>query len=71
MKKILLLLLLISLSVGVGTVSANAALFGTGAEVIANDVTMIKTGLIGEPLSFCDTDFKSARFGGVQKNYHF
>ncbi|MBQ3015877.1 MAG: cadherin-like domain-containing protein [Clostridia bacterium] len=60
MKKILLLLLLISLSVGVGTVSANAALFGTGAEVIANDVTMIKTGLIGEPLSFCDTDFKSA-----------
>lgn len=39
---------------------AGAAFLGTGAEVIANDVTLIKTGLLGEELKFSDTDFKSA-----------
>lgn len=60
MKKILLFLLLISLALGTLAISAGASYFGTGAEVIANDVTLIKTGLLGEKLNFSDTDFKSA-----------
>ena len=36
------------------------ASFGTGIEVIANDVTVIKTGLLGQKLSFSDVDFKTA-----------
>ncbi len=60
MKKVLLLLLLVSITLGIITTVASASYFGTGAEVIANDVTLIKTGLIGQPLEFSDTDFKSA-----------
>ncbi len=37
-----------------------SAHFGVGAEVAANDVTLIKTGLLGKKLTFSDTDFKSA-----------
>ena len=37
-----------------------SAYFGTGAAVVAADVNLIKTGLIGEKLVFSDTDFKSA-----------
>ncbi len=37
-----------------------SAYFGSGAAVVAADVNLIKTGLIGEKLVFSDTDFKSA-----------
>lgn len=37
-----------------------AAYFGTGAAVVATDTNLIKTGLIGQRLTFSDTDFKSA-----------
>ena len=58
MKKLisLALALAITLSVGVGA----SAFFGLGAEVVAADVNMIKTGLIGQKISFTDGDFKSA-----------
>ena len=42
----------------VGAVGASA--IGTGVEIMAKDVTMIKTGLYGQPLRFCDSDFKCA-----------
>ena len=46
--------LIYSLAVGA------AASFGSGARVVAADVNMIKTGLIGQRISFTDGDFKSA-----------
>ena len=45
---------------GALTISTSASYLGTGAGVIANDVSLIKTGLAGEKLNFTDTDFKSA-----------
>ncbi len=36
------------------------AFFGSGAQVIANDVKMLKTGLAGHKITFNDSDFKSA-----------
>ena len=36
------------------------AYFGSGASVIASDVSLIKTGLIGQNMTFSDTDFKTA-----------
>lgn len=59
MKKILAVLLVLTLTLtGAGGVVASA--FGTGIEVIANGVTLIKTGLVGQKLRFSDSDFKSA-----------
>lgn len=59
MKKIaiitLTVLLLALTALGVG-----AASFGTGAIAVAEEVTMIKTGLLGKKLCFNDADFKSA-----------
>lgn len=60
MKKGLALFLFISVifaCIGGVSISAN---FGSGAEVIANDVKLIKTGLLGQKLVFSDTDFKTA-----------
>lgn len=60
MKKGLVLFLLISVIVGcVGGISISAD-FGSGAEVIANGVRLIKTGLFGQKIVFSDTDFKTA-----------
>lgn len=42
-----------------GAVEAEAH-FGSGARVVASDVKMIKTGLIGQKITFTDGDFKSA-----------
>lgn len=44
---------------GMLTVAASAS-FGSGARVVAADVNMVKTGLIGKRISFTDADFKSA-----------
>lgn len=60
MKKGLTLFLLISVIVGsIGGICISAD-FGSGADVIANDVKLIKTGLFGQKLVFSDTDFKTA-----------
>ena len=59
MKKLLFTLtaltLLLCTTVGVG-----AAFLGGAAPVLAEDVTLIKTGLRGENIKFSDTDFKEA-----------
>ena len=62
MKKIVCLCLLITtlISVCVATTLSSLAYFGFGAAVVASDVKMIKTGLLGQKLSFSDGDFKSA-----------
>ena len=39
---------------------SSSAFFGLGAQVVASDVNMIKTGLIGQKICFTDGDFKSA-----------
>ena len=39
---------------------ATSASFGSGACAVANDVKLIKTGLLGQKLCFTDSDFKSA-----------
>ena len=57
-KSISLLLSLIIMTAGFGFTAS--AYLGTGAAVVATDVNLIKTGLIGEKLVFSDTDFKSA-----------
>lgn len=60
MKKGLILFLLISLIVGtIGGISISANI-GSGAQVIANGVKLIKTGLFGQKIVFSDTDFKTA-----------
>ncbi len=59
MKKILSLILTLSAVLCFGF-SASSADLGYGAQVVANDVTMIKTGLIGQKICFNDADFKSA-----------
>lgn len=50
---------MLTLLCGMFAVSAGA-FFGSGAAVIASDVNLIKTGLIGQSMSFSDTDFKTA-----------
>ena len=62
MKKILSLLIAISVMLSVLFCSAieASAFFGTGAQVVASDVKMIKTGLVGQKITFTDGDFKSA-----------
>lgn len=59
MKKITSILLAIVLTLTVFGVSASA-LFSSGAQVMADEVTMVKTGLSGKKLTFSDSDFKSA-----------
>ena len=62
MKKIISLIITASVILSVlcfGAVEASA-FFGSGARVVASDVKMIKTGLIGQKISFTDGDFKSA-----------
>lgn len=62
MKKTLsLILVLISIAsmLYFGGIGADA-FFGLGAQVVASDVNMIKTALIGQKITFTDGDFKSA-----------
>ena len=54
---IALILLLFTLTAIGASASAD---FGLGAHIVAADVNMIKTGLIGQKISFTDGDFKSA-----------
>lgn len=59
MKKLLACFLTLTLLISIITVYASAD-FGSGARVVANDVDVIKTGLVGKKLTFSDADFKSA-----------
>ncbi len=59
MKKILTALIMVALLLCSLSLFAFAD-FGVGVEVMASDVKMIKTGLIGQKLPFTDTDFKTA-----------
>ena len=60
MKKGLTIFLLIAITIGcIGGITTSASL-GSGAEVIANGVKLVKTGLFGQKLVFSDTDFKTA-----------
>ena len=59
-KSITLVMLLSLISVlCIGTLTASAS-FGSGISVVAGEVDMVKTGLIGKKLAFSDADFKSA-----------
>ena len=58
MKKIIPLILIATLIICSLEISA-FALFGTGVDVISEDVNMVKTGLLGKKLTFTDGDFKS------------
>ena len=60
MKKVFISILLISLLLGAAISADAASYFGTGAEVLAEECSLIKTGLLGQPLNFTDSDFKSA-----------
>ena len=57
--RILWATVLASLLLSVCAIGASAS-FGSGAQVVAAEVNMIKTGLLGKRLSFSDADFKSA-----------
>ena len=62
MKKIISFVIALSTALSIcclGAISAHAS-FGIGAAVMAADVNMIKTGLVGQKISFTDGDFKSA-----------
>ena len=62
MKKLTSLLLICAVTVTailIGAISVSAFL-GPATQVVANDVNMIKTGLLGQKLTFNDSDFKSA-----------
>ena len=59
MKKIISAILLAALLFTGAFAITSSAIFGTGTAVFANDVTMIKTGLLGHKLNFSEADFKS------------
>ncbi len=62
MKKTIVVILTALLVIGSLSIGAFAAssYFGYGAEVVASDVKMVKTGILGKKLCFSDADFKSA-----------
>ena len=62
MKKLVSLFITLSMIMSVLCFSglSSSAFFGLGAQVVASDVNMIKTGLIGQKICFTDGDFKSA-----------
>ena len=59
MKKLIVLFLLIAMTVSTVGLTGDA-LLGSGYAIIAGDVKVIKTGLLGHKLTFSDSDFKSA-----------
>ena len=59
MKKLIVFCLVIAALTSVVGISAEA-LFGSGYRQVASEVKVIKTGLLGQKLTFSDSDFKSA-----------
>lgn len=60
MKKVLIAAFAAAILFSALAVGVSAGFLGSGAAVIANDVTLIKAAISGEPVSFSDTDFKCA-----------
>ena len=59
MKKLILLWMVVATLVSkIGF--TGYALFGSGYDIVASDVKLVKTGLLGQKLCFSDSDFKSA-----------
>lgn len=59
MKRILAVVLMLAVVLAAFSVTASA-FWGSGVEVLSDEVSVIKTGLYGRKLTFTDTDFKSA-----------
>ena len=59
MKKSLLMLLTLAVLLCSFGITAGAY-FGSGASVVASEVSLVKTGLLGQNMTFSDTDFKTA-----------
>lgn len=59
MKKLLFIALTIIMLIGALSVGVSAS-FGSGTAVIASDVDLIKAGILGQNITFSDTDFKTA-----------
>ncbi len=62
MKKLITAIITSTLIISILCIGAvsSSAFFGSGAEAVASDVKLIKTGLLGQKLCFNDGDFKSA-----------
>lgn len=59
MKKLLVVFLLLCLAAtGIGATVCSA--LGSGAAVVASEISVVKSGLLGQKLRICDADFKSA-----------
>lgn len=59
MKKLIIVVTVIAMAVSLVGFSAGA-FFGSGYAVVAGEVSVIKTGLLGQKLTFSDADFKQA-----------
>ena len=59
MKKLIVVLMLVLLALPLIGFAANAY-FGSGYAMVEGEVKVIKTGLLGQKLTFADTDFKCA-----------
>ena len=59
MKKLIVVLVLAAMVISMVGFTSSAR-FGTGYELVASEVKVIKTGLFGQKLTFRDSDFKSA-----------
>ena len=59
MKKLLFIILSLTLLIASLSITVSAS-FGTGASVVASNVSLVKTGLLGQKMTFSDTDFKTA-----------
>lgn len=60
MKKIITSIILSAVLATSLGISVAAGWFGSGVQVVASEVSLIKTGLLGQTLTFSDTDFKKA-----------
>lgn len=60
MKKIILFTLLAAALTSIFATAATATDIGAGISAVAENVVLIKSGLCGQKMQFCDTDFKTA-----------
>ncbi|MBE6644876.1 MAG: hypothetical protein E7612_05795 [Ruminococcaceae bacterium] len=58
MKKITVALIIAAITLSFAATAAAASDFGSGVAVVAEDIKLIKTGLLGRKISFSDADFK-------------
>ena len=67
MKRIIALLVVLATALSLIGVSAQAFL-GSGYELVASEVEVVKTGLYGEKLTFSDADFKQKSLRHIKKS---